>query len=488
MDARPLRGGIGAVRLPLRAAAVRHRPRRVVHRAEDGAREGDGAVVRREVVVLREAELHQLKAVDAFHANEVGVRRLQAGRLAAAVEVHDEAVPRRRRERVFHESRHLGVVALHEVDLESAYAAPRERAEDLVLASVDRPPRRPEDHAHAARGRVAERFVEVEPGRGREEVVADLPALVDHHPSQPELRREVDVRLVGRGVDARPERHALQMPVAPPLPGARPGPHPRIVAGWRRRQVARDRLPHQPGRRVGDREHAPRKRAPPVRLHDPAVPLRHAAVVARGLDFHFAHGELAEHAVEPPRFASVAPQVPSGVVAQVGLGDKHRRAVRTADGHRQIGDAAAVRRERRRRGARVDGGASVLELVLLRVVRPVAPVVADPELRVGRGKDERGRLVDHRDLAVFVGREAVRHAVVPRRQLHARRASVEEERGRLRTEYRAPVPRHGDAAAVERDGVASVGRNRVLPAQRRERRQAGQCQNFQCHFRRLQSI
>ncbi len=78
--------------------------------------------------------------------------------------------------------------------------------------------------------------------------------------SQTVLRREVDVRLVGLGVDARFEGHAAQVERVPPVPGDLARPDPRGIRDLRRaRQQVDERVADEVAVVLGDPQHAPGK-------------------------------------------------------------------------------------------------------------------------------------------------------------------------------------------------------------------------------------
>ena len=158
--------------------------------------------------------------------------------------------------------------------------------------------------------------------------------------------------------------------------------------------------------------------------------------------------------------------MPAGVVAKISLRDERRRAVGIAHRQRKICDAAAVGHEIGRRGLRVSRSAAVLKLVLLWVFGIVAPIVADPEFRIGGWEDERSRLVQNGYFAVHVSREPVGDAVVARAKFHFRLAAIQSKRGFLRPEERPPVSKHRNHSAAVRYAVSAVWRNGGLRSRR----------------------
>ena len=115
------------------------------------------------------------------------------------------------------------------------------------------------------------------------------------------------------------------------------------------------------------------------------------------------------------------------VVTEIRLGKEHGRPIVETHRQRKIGYAASVGHELAWRGLGVDRGTSMLKLVLLRILRIVAPVVARPYLRVCGREHKSACLVIHGDFTVDIRDKSIGDAVIPRDEFHAGFATVERK-------------------------------------------------------------
>ena len=230
------------------------------------------------------APLALLEAEHPLAGHHVRPRAVQPGGLVGAVEVHEQ-VPRGRLARdPLVEVDHPLVLALHEVDLDALHAPARELVERRLHLLVQRLPHDPQDQPDVALLRVRRQRGHVDLGRDRHQVAQLVPALVQDDVRDAVLRGEVDVVLVGLGVDARPERHAVDVVRVPPVPGHLARPDPRGVGELALRgQAKHDVGVEQRLVALGDHQHAPRELARAPRPCDVVLALEHAlvAVAAR---------------------------------------------------------------------------------------------------------------------------------------------------------------------------------------------------------------
>ena len=218
--------------------------RRVVHRADHVAREGERDVVGR---VVGAAGLAVLGAAHAFHRHHVRPRALQPARHRAAVEADQQVAGRGVGGDVLDHGHPLAGVRVQEVGLHAGDAPGRPLVEHggALSRGGERPPVGPQQHPHAALGGV------------RDEVgdPAGVPARVDQDVLEAHARREVDV--VALVVQARRAPR-----VRPPRPGDAPGADPRAVGDPRRRgEVVGEVGGDDVGERADDRDAPARGRA-----------------------------------------------------------------------------------------------------------------------------------------------------------------------------------------------------------------------------------
>ena len=103
---------------------------------------------------------------------------------------------------------------------------------DPIHITVESPVARPEDQAHVLLFGIAAEGREVDLGNDLHQVRLQVhgPAFIQDDILDAMRRGKVDIILVGFGIDASLEVHAVQVPVIPPVPGNLARLHPRPVA------------------------------------------------------------------------------------------------------------------------------------------------------------------------------------------------------------------------------------------------------------------
>ena len=298
------------------------------------------------------------------------------------------------------------VVAVHEVDLEALRAKSREVVELCLGVVLQHGPSHPQDHVHVPARRVRHDFLHVDGGVDQAHVVPYLPTGVDERVRQAEVGREVDERKVRLGVGTRLERAGRKPFGAPPVPGRDTGLDPREVdvlalgRGERPHDVGCGELRHV----VRHHEHAPRIAAVDARVRETGLPLRHAHVrrlrLLLGGQLRMPESKAVCVALEPDK-------VDARVVSEIAFGERGENAV-ALEYERQVVETLLLHVETGDRRLPVHR----LPAVLHAIAAPGAVVAPGPAARVGGGECEEG--VVHRDeaLALFLGEEPVRDAVV----------------------------------------------------------------------------
>ncbi len=355
------------------------------------------------------APLALLQPQHALARDDVRPGAVQARRLVRAVEVYEQLARRGLARHALVEVHHPLVLALHEVDLDPLHAPPSELVERGLHLQVEGLPHDPHDQAHVLLLRVGGQRLHVEAGGDREQVAERVPAFVQDDVLQAVLGGEVDVVLVGVGVDAGLERHAREVEVVPPVPRHLARRDPGRVRHGRLAGQAEDDVGREQVRiALGEDQDAPGEVAGPARLRQVRLALDDLLVaIVRLLDLLRVRGE------QPLQRARLRPrlQVHSRVVEEVRFRDDRLRAA-AENGHgRQRGELAGLE------------FADLQPLVLAFLVRLEARLLGEPQAVVAR-EGEGGVLPGHGDVAGQFRHPSVRGAVVV--GTHEERVSARE--------------------------------------------------------------
>lgn len=269
----------------------------------------------------------------------------------------------------------------------------------------------PEQDADAALAAVGHQLLEIHLGHDLHQVGRAVhgPAVVDEDVLQPVLCGEVDVVLVGSGVDACLEIDAVEVQGVPPVPGHLAGSDPRRIVDLRRRgqPVGHVRC-EQVGILAGVDHHAPREGACALGAGDVVLPVEDdllLVVVAARIGNGAGIGR--QHAAQL-RLLGRRGQEQTRVVPQIRFGEEQLAAFGSFDEHGKEHQPPYIEL----RHGQLDVG-------VLKGVRELPLEVAQfGAVHIGGVGREVGREVELRlfvldgDLPLFARLETIGHAVV----------------------------------------------------------------------------
>ncbi len=227
-------------------AGVLHGALGVVERSGELAGERRDHVVGRLVVLI--VHLHQFKSAHSLDVEDVRIGPVDACRLRRSVIVHHEPVFRGYPGEVLEVLDGELVVPVEEIHLEALHAHFSVVPDDVFEILAEGVVTCPEYDVHPFLLAIINDGLHVYLRDDVEQIVLalDRPALVENDIFQSVFGGEVDVVLIGFGVDSGPEIDPSDVPVVPPVPGYLARLHPGVVSLGRGREV-----PHEVGSGFG---------------------------------------------------------------------------------------------------------------------------------------------------------------------------------------------------------------------------------------------
>ena len=191
----------------------------VVKRAGHHADEGDGDFIQCQVAFVVPLGLFQ--AIHTFIIQHIRIGAAQSCGFVGSVEVDKQVVFGGHGRHTVVEVDNLLVIAIHKVDLEAFHAHLGIMLAHMLHVLVDGGIAGPKHDAHVTFSAIVDQLLQIDLRHHLEEIglLVHRPTFVQNHIFDAISRGEVDVIFIGIVVDASLERHAVDVPVVPPVPG-----------------------------------------------------------------------------------------------------------------------------------------------------------------------------------------------------------------------------------------------------------------------------